>query len=438
MNHPTPSVNAGQEKTGLETGQTAHPPRSSRDKPVRQAVLNACASGAWDKAGGMPLVARSLYWVRKLGIEEVIILSSAGGAAEKLDKWRGKIGLREAIVPHPATPEAIPKAVLSLPGLDEWVLYIDCIHLVDPRLIQSLADARGSTLARLGRDDGQNDIIRAGLLNREDIGCWAEKGAPGLTQSARLLYPEDIDPFSPEIRGPLRPYFMEVRTASDAKEATRLLVCSQQKHVMDLPAEFIDPPFENALTIRLCDTPVTPNMVTAVGVCVAALVAWLFWNGHFVAGAFLTFAVEILDGVDGKLARTKLHYSKLGHHEDVIDYFCETSWYVSLGVGLSATAGGGLAAFFAALLVVSDTVDNVLYTFAGKWHGKSIDLFSPFDAAFRRIAGRRNIYNFMFIAGFSLGFANQTFAAVAVWAFITASIHWVRLFQFGRLKERLS
>ncbi|MFZ2445944.1 MAG: hypothetical protein WAW37_06275 [Syntrophobacteraceae bacterium] len=45
MSHPTPSVNAGQEKTGLETAQTGNPPRSSRDKPVRQAALNACAGG---------------------------------------------------------------------------------------------------------------------------------------------------------------------------------------------------------------------------------------------------------------------------------------------------------------------------------------------------------------------------------------------------------
>jgi phosphatidylglycerophosphate synthase len=383
----------------------------------------------------MPLVARSLYWVINLGIKEVIILSSTGGVAERLSRWRGNVRLREATVQHPSLSDALPKAVHSLPGLDEWILYIDCIHLIDPRLIQSLAGAGETTFAHLGRSERRSDVIRAGLLSREDTGCWAERGATELIESAKPLFPEDIDPFSPEVRGPLPPYFMEVRTRADAKEATRLLVCSQEKHVMDLPAEFIDPPFENALTIWLCNTPVTPNTVTAAGVCVAAFVAWLFWNGHFAAGAFLTFAVEILDGVDGKLARTKLHFSKLGHHEDVIDFFCENSWYASLGVGLSSTVGGSLAVFFAALLIVSDTVDNVLYTFAGKWHGKSIDLFSPFDAAFRRIAGRRNIYNFMFIIGFSLGLTFQTFAAVAIWAAITASVHGVRLFRFGRLKE---
>jgi phosphatidylglycerophosphate synthase len=438
MSDQTHFVNVSQEKTGLEIGQTGNPRRSWRDKPVKQAVLNACSDGAWERVGGMPLVARSLYWLRKLGIEEVTILSSISGVAERLTKWQGNIRLREAIVQHPATSDALPKAVYSLPGLDGWILYIDCSHLIDSRLIKSLADGQESILAKLGPGDRLSSIIRAGLLNREDIGCWAEKGAPELIKSTNSLFPEDIAPFSPEVRGPIRPIFMEVRTRAAAKEATRLLVCSQQNHVMDLPAEFIDPPFENALTIWLCSTRITPNMVTAMGVCVAVLVAWLFWKGYFAAGAFLTFAVEILDGVDGKLARTKLHYSKLGHHEDVIDYFCENSWYVALGMGLSATMGGSLAALFATMLIVSDTVDNVLYTFAGKWHSKSIDLFSPFDAAFRRIAGRRNIYNFMFIAGFSLGFTAQTFAAVAVWAAVTASIHGVRLFQFGRLKERLS
>ncbi len=85
-----------------------------------------------------------------------------------------------------------------------------------------------------------------------------------------------------------------------------------------------------------------------------------------------------------------------------------------------------------AMLIVSDTADNVFYTLAGKWHGKSIDLFSSFDAAFRRIAGRRNIYGMLFIIGFCLGYPLETFALASGWAFLTAVIHGFRLFQHGR------
>jgi phosphatidylglycerophosphate synthase len=433
------------EITGLARGDSGKQNRPCRNGPTRQAVLDASQDGAWENVGGLPLIARSLYWMRKLGVEECVVVSSENGAVEKLDKWRGSVALRgtPAQIESSARPGErgsvrVPKAIRSLADLDEWFLYIDCSHLIDPRIIQSLAAARESTLAFLDPADRQSNSVRAGLLNGRDLELWAAGSVSELIESTKALFPDDIDPFSPELRGPLRPYFATVRTSADARDATRFLVCSQQKHVMDLPAEFIDPPFENALTILLCGTPVTPNMVTAAGACFAALVAWLFWNAHFAAGAFLTFAVEILDGVDGKLARTKLHFSKLGQHEEYIDYLCETGWYVSLGVGLSA-AGWNMSAIFAGLLIVSDTLDNILYTFAGKWYGKSIDLFSPFDSAFRRIAGRRNIYGFMFMAGFSVGLVHQTFAAVAAWAFITACIHGVRLFQFGRLgKERIA
>jgi phosphatidylglycerophosphate synthase len=242
-----------------------------------------------------------------------------------------------------------------------------------------------------------------------------------------------MDPFHPTIRGNLTPYFLEVRSKDTAREATRKLIKSQQKKVLDLPAEYIHPPIENALTLFLLNTPVTPNMVTLFSVVVGISVAYLFWHGYIIPGVVGAFIVGILDGVDGKLARTKLHFTRFGRHEALIDYFNENSWYIALAVGLGATASvPHLPAFIAALLVVSDMTDNIFYTLAGKWFGKSIDLFSPFDAAFRRIAGRRNIYTLMFTIGFLLGFPLYTFAAVAVWAAVTAGIHGIRLIRFGR------
>ncbi len=148
------------------------------------------------------------------------------------------------------------------------------------------------------------------------------------------------------------------------------------------------------------------------------------------------FAVEILDGVDGKLARTTLRFSRFGEHEDLLDYFCETGMYVALAVGLGAAAGARLPAVLAGVLIVADTADNIFYTLAGRWHGRSIDLFGPFDAAFRCIAGRRNIYGLMFLCGFALGQPLPTLAAAAGWAGLTAVVHGIRLLAFGWGKGR--
>lgn len=395
------------------------------------AVLNACHPGAWQRVGGVPLVARALFHLDQFGIKRVALLLNTERISEDLKPWQKNLRIEPLRV-----AEDIPGTLLALKDPGPSLVYIDAAHLIDPRLIRALVVASEPTLAYIDSSDREKETIRAGFLRREDLQIWLKHGKGDLIRQVRSLLPEDIDPFSPEIRGNLVPYFVEVHSRNDARKATSILIRSQQKQVMDLPAQFIDPPFENMLTRLLCNTPITPNIVTFLGVGVGVLVAWLFWHGHFWAGALTMFLVEILDGVDGKLARTKLRYTKLGQYEGLIDYFNETSWYVALGVGLRDTGLNPSPALLAGLLISSDTTDNVVYALANKWYGKTVDFFSPFDRAFRRIGGRRNIYGFMFIIGFSFGYPFQTFAIVALWAALTVSIHGLRLFQYGRTMKR--
>jgi phosphatidylglycerophosphate synthase len=394
-------------------------------------VLNACHPGAWQRVGGVPLVARTLFHLHQFGMDRVTLLLQTEGTLEDLRAWQKNLRIERLRV-----TEDIPLTLLGLKHPGPSLVYIDAAHLIDPRLIRALTAASEPTLAYIDSSDREREIIRAGFLRRENLQAWLRQGKGHLMRQVRSLFPEDIDPYAPEIRGPLVPYFTEVHSKGDARKATWILIRSQQKQVMDLPAQFIDPPFENMLTRLLCNTPVTPNVVTFLGVGVGVLVAWLFWHGHFWAGALTMFLVEILDGVDGKLARTTLHYTKLGQYEDLIDYFNEMSWYVALGVGLRNTGFNPSSALLAGLLICSDTTDNIIYTLTNKWYGKTVDFFSPFDRAFRRIAGRRNIYGFMFIIGFSFGYPYQTFAIVAVWAALTAAIHSLRTFQYGRRMKR--
>ena len=410
-----------------------YPPSETSGKMDRPlAILNACHPGAWERVGGIPLIARTVFHLNSFGIKRAILLVRTERVSEDLKKWRGNVKIEQVRV-----KEDIANAMLSVTDLGQQFVYIDAIYLIDPRLICALTVASEPTLAHINASDREKQLIRAGFLRREDLLIWSKQGEADLIRHMRSLLPEDIDPFSPEVRGPVRPYFMEVLSREEARKATSLLVRCQQKHVMDLPAQFIDPPFKNALTRLLCNTFITPNMVTVAGLVVGAAVVWLFWHRYFLAGALTTFLVEVLDGVDGMLARTKLHYSKLGKYEDLLDYFNETSWYIALGVGLRGVHLNPSPACVAGLLIFSDTADNIFYTLAVKWFGKTIDLFSPFDATFRRIAGRRNIYSFIFIIGFLLGYPFETLALVAVWATLTASIHGIRLVQYGRMMKKI-
>jgi 1L-myo-inositol 1-phosphate cytidylyltransferase / CDP-L-myo-inositol myo-inositolphosphotransferase len=396
-------------------------------------ILNGCSAGAWKKVGGIPLLARSLFHLNALGLKRVVLLWDPGHPPQSLEKWQGGIQIELRPVKND-----LPAALLSLAELAERFIYVDAGHLIDARLLQALFVAAGTTLCHMDAADMEKPVIRAGLLSKEDLLTWSSQGIPALVRRAAPLLPGDIDPFRPEVRGPATPYFLEVCTDGDAREATQLLIRNQQKQVLDLPAQYIHPPFENALTFLLLKTPVSPNGVTIMVAALAFLVTWLFWHGYFVLGAFLAVVVNIMDGVDGKLARTKLQFSWLGKHEDVIDYFYENSWYIALGVSLGSLTGGALPLFCAAAMVLADTADGVFYTLAGKWHGKSIDLFSRFDRNFRRVAGRRNIYGALFILGFSLGYPLQTFVTATFWALVTAAIHGVRLHRHGQSLERLT
>lgn len=410
---------------------TAQGPSGDRDATVNASppvgILNACNPGAWKTVGGIPLIARSLFNLDALGVKRAVLLWDAGHSPQRLEKWRGGIQMELRQVKND-----LPELLVSTADLADRFIYLDVGHLIDPRLIAALLSAPPATVCFMNARDKGKSVVRAGLLSKEDLVIWSNQGIASLIRRAVPLLPGDIDLFCPEIRGEATPYFMEVDTDEDAVEATHLLIRNQQKQVMDLPSEYLHPPFENALTSLLLKTPVSPNEVTLMTAALGFLIAWLFWHGYFVPGALLTFVVDILDGVDGKLARTKLQFSRLGKHEDVIDYFYENSWYVALGVGLSALTGGCLPLVFAAVLVLADTADNVFYTLAGKWHGRSIDFFSRFDENFRRIAGRRCIYGTLFIIGFSLGYPFPTFVITTLWAVVTATIHGVRLHHYGQ------
>lgn len=406
--------------------QPGCPKKDERAKPPL-AVINACHPGAWERVGGIPLVARSLFHLHDFGTRRVILLLGTDQIPADLKEWQ-----RDLQVGVLRLREEIPQALLNIQDLEPTLIYIDAAHLIDHRLLRALTVASEPTMVYVDASDRERGAIRLGFLTRRDLEIWSREGKAALIRRCRILLPKDIDPFSPEVRGSLRPYFMAVSSREESWRATSLLIRSQQKQVMDFPARFIDPPFENMLTRLLCSTSATPNMVTFAGVAAGVGVIWLFWHGYFLAGAISMFVVEVLDGVDGKLARTKLHFTKLGFYEDLIDYFNETGWYIALGVGFAHTGLNPSPGFLTGLLICSDTVDNVLYTLAGKWHGKSIDLFAPFDRTFRLIAGRRNIYGMMFIVGFALGYPSFTFTAVAVWAAVTACVHGLRLFQFGR------
>jgi len=236
-----------------------------------------------------------------------------------------------------------------------------------------------------------------------------------------------LDDYSPTHRGPVPFYVLTVTTPEEAEVATRTLIRAAQKCALDLPALVLDPVFENRLVFWLCHTRITPNQVTVFTGILGACIAFLFLHGWLRLGITLAYAVEVLDGVDGKLARTKLQTSRLGELEHVLDFFMEHAWYLTITSFLVTSTNDTQWWWIGGGLMMSDLLDNLLYCAGHVWLGKQLDELGPFDRGFRLIAGRRNIYAWMWLLGFWAGLPTQVFVAALGWAIVTVGVHGTRL-----------
>jgi len=83
-------------------------------------------------------------------------------------------------------------------------------------------------------------------------------------------------------------------------------------------------------------------------------------------------------------------------------------------------------------LVGSDFADSLLYGVVQARTGRFLDELSPFDRRFRRVAGRRNVYVWMLVAGVCAGRGAAAYLAVSVWAAATAAVHGLRALMWTR------
>jgi phosphatidylglycerophosphate synthase len=112
-----------------------------------------------------------------------------------------------------------------------------------------------------------------------------------------------------------------------------------------------------AVTQRLFDTAITPNVMTAVSVGIGLLGALFFLSQASVMqtiGALLFLAHSVLDGCDGELARLKFLESRAGA---LLDFWGDNSVHVAvfacMGLGWSLAAGDGWPLVLAAVTIVS-------------------------------------------------------------------------------------
>ncbi len=372
--------------------------------------------------GGIPLVIRHIKELYNLGVRLFYLVGVSQVPVARHTR------LPHDIVLHclPGTDATLSQQVDTVLAEHTDLLLVRGDCLVDPRLCRELL-TRPVPHWLATPTHSETTLPAAARLSQATLAHWQTAGLASWLQTSPQLRLASLHEYSPSHRGPVPFYVEVVTTPEDAVRATHTLIRAAQKHALDLPAMLLHPFFENRLVALLCNTPITPNQVSLFTGVLGAYVAWLLWSGWLCWGIALAYVVAVLDGVDGKLARTRVQTSRLGELEHVLDFFVEHSWYLAITVFLATSTHDGQLWWVGGGVMAFDLLDNLLYALGHTWFQKQLDELSPFDRGFRLIAGRRNIYVWMFFVGFWAGVPVHSLTAVCAWAGLTVVVHGVRL-----------
>jgi phosphatidylglycerophosphate synthase len=208
-------------------------------------------------------------------------------------------------------------------------------------------------------------------------------------------------------------------------EVERMLFGAAYKSITDLVTKWAWPAPAAAVTRRLADRGVHPNLVTALSWVLAALAAGLFWQGSFGLGLLVAWSMTFLDTVDGKLARVTLRSSRFGHVFDhSLDLIHPPFWYLAWGLGASGGVDAATA-FVVAGYVAGRLLEGLfLLSFQFETH-----CWRPVDSLFRTITARRNPNLILLSVAAVAGLPGQGMPLVALWTAVSLGFHSVRLGQ---------
>ncbi len=392
---------------------------------------------------GISLLERLLRIAQRIGFREAIIISdSVELVADHLARpsWaRANVSL--SFRQKAAGRVRIGELLDNIPPGAERTLLVSAGFYYDARLLKTMAEQKAATLLvdstpppdcaallKNFRQDPQACSGAVALLDRK----WLSRQ----DQSAELMNQLLSDAaanriqtcdaaqqttYVSDLRKHVRPVFFPAAPPELIALAERFPRDAAQNGTLDFPA-IVGAPVEDWVVARLCRTSITPNQISLATALFGLFVTAFYFSGWLWPGTLLALVVQILDGVDGKLARTKIETTPVGKWEHVVDYFIELSWWTALAHYFHAYLPW-------AVLVGSDWLDQLARRSVKQRLGRNLDDVAPIDRFVRLIGGRRNIYIWIFAVGLALGAGRQAFTVFCCWGAVTAAVHFMRALQ---------
>src|SRR2546423_2684821 len=410
------------------------------ESPRPQLLILADAPDAFVELFGISMLERLLRIAQRLGFHEALVLSKTPDViAAHLAKpsWA-----RAELALNFRRRETDPVLISDVAPGAERILLVSAGFYYDARLLRVLSERGATTLLvdsvpppeslPLWKSKGA-DFRGAALLTRDwlgqrdyDVSLLDQLSSDAGAKRIQVCDAAKEPTYVTALRKHVRPVFFPAPTPQLVPLAEKFPRDVAQNGVLDFPG-FFDSPIEDRIVKRLCRSSIRPNQVTFVTMLVGLAVTALFATGRLWWGVALAYVIEVLDGVDGKLARIRVETTAAGEWEHEVDYAIELSWWTALAFHFYA-AGLRNAYWLLALYFVSDLFDRLAKRAVKKKVGRNLDDVSNFDRFVRCIGARRNINIWILIAALALGDAPHGFILVCWWMAATALAHVARSF----------
>ncbi|MFM6931630.1 MAG: CDP-alcohol phosphatidyltransferase family protein [Novosphingobium sp.] len=391
------------------------------------------------RTGGIAIISRQIRQLHALGVARVVLVQGEGqaGALDLARREAARAGIGLAIAESAAELSASLAGCAAL-AIDEALLVDErmleafwgetALHTA-PRPVLALRDAANGLTAGLA-------IFPAGTLTPAACAGLFAKGLAALSVPA--AQPHDLsalDDYAPARRRRLPMVWLPLHSAADGRKGTSVLLESAQKGCLDWPARFIHPPVENLLTRLLLPTPITPNMISVFVFLLGLYAAWCFASGAWPLALALVLVIGPLDGLDGKLARTRLDFSPYGDLEHVGDKIVEYACYICMAAWLD----DGWAWASCALIVLFALAEAVQGEFYRRLTGGQLDDAGTIERGFRLVSGRRNTFMWTLIPFVVLGAWEAGFVMIAAYSVVTFFfMQWRFFIRLGQTVRKAS
>ena len=219
--------------------------------------------------------------------------------------------------------------------------------LVDPRLIRNLVAAYSERVCEVVC----TDVFDGNYRSEEKSPYLVGAASPSELEEAERKHRPigvSIRPAAAEIQSDQiqaavgRYYWHTVAGKADIPEATRKIFLSTMKATDGIYAR-TNRGVSIPISRILIHTPITPNMITVIGLCCSLTAAWLYSFGTYstmVAGSIGSWFASMVDGCDGEVARAKLQESEFGAwFEMVCDFLYYVVMFLGMGVGIARHTG---------------------------------------------------------------------------------------------------